>query len=205
MKKYEITGIQHPDNPKLFSIQALRDIPKFGVKAGDLGGYIEHEGNLSQAGECWISDYAKVLENAHISDDAHVSGGAKVFGNALVFGEAQVYDNAKVYDNAQVFNLAWVRGNALIFGYAQIFGESSIWGDAQVFDHARVYEDASVYGTTLVNKNMKILEGCFVTSSDQIYYSDGVTAYFDKYDQLIVNGNSSDIEHHKTLARLKLA
>lgn len=36
----------------LYSIRALRD---FGdVKAGDFGGWIESEDNLSQAGDCWV-------------------------------------------------------------------------------------------------------------------------------------------------------
>ena len=47
--KYELT-----DNKKngLTQIRALRD---FGaVKAGDLGGWIESEKNLSQGGDCWV-------------------------------------------------------------------------------------------------------------------------------------------------------
>ena len=39
MRKYEITDIQHPDNANLHRIKALVDIPRWGVKAGDLGGY----------------------------------------------------------------------------------------------------------------------------------------------------------------------
>ncbi len=56
--KYEITGVQHPDKPNLFRIRALNDIPKYKVTAGDLGGYIEKESNLSQEGNCWIGDNA---------------------------------------------------------------------------------------------------------------------------------------------------
>ena len=70
--KYEITDIQHQDNPNVFRIRALRDIPKFGIKAGNLGGYIEHEGNLSQEGDCWIGDEACVYSNTRIYDTAHI-------------------------------------------------------------------------------------------------------------------------------------
>jgi hypothetical protein len=39
---------------KLYRIQALKD---FGyVKAGDFGGWVESESNLSQEGDCWIYD-----------------------------------------------------------------------------------------------------------------------------------------------------
>ena len=55
MSKYEITDITHPGNPKLHRIRALVDIPMYGVKAGDLGGYIEKEDNLSQYDNCWVS------------------------------------------------------------------------------------------------------------------------------------------------------
>ncbi len=39
--KYEITDIQNPFKD-LVRIRALRDIPIFDIRAGDLGGYIEH-------------------------------------------------------------------------------------------------------------------------------------------------------------------
>ena len=39
MVKYEITDIAHPDNSSLHRIKALIDIPRYDIKAGDLGGY----------------------------------------------------------------------------------------------------------------------------------------------------------------------
>ncbi len=51
---------------------------------------------------------------------------------------------------------------------------------------------------------MKISGLSDITRSDQIYYVDEVMAYFDVNHVLRVNGTSPDIEHHKTLARLKL-
>ena len=50
-KKYEFTGkTANVGKHILHRIRALRD---FGdVKAGDLGGFIESEGNLSHDGEC---------------------------------------------------------------------------------------------------------------------------------------------------------
>ena len=44
--KYEITDIAHEKYPFLHRIRALRDIGSE-VKAGDLGGFVESEGNLS--------------------------------------------------------------------------------------------------------------------------------------------------------------
>ncbi|AEC16406.1 phage related protein [Gallibacterium anatis UMN179] len=51
---------------KLYRIQALKDLPEIGVKAGDLGGWIEDESNLSQDG------------NARVSGDLEVYGNAKI-------------------------------------------------------------------------------------------------------------------------------
>ena len=42
MKKYEITDIAHPDNPKLHRIRALMDLTE-NIHAGDLGGFVETE------------------------------------------------------------------------------------------------------------------------------------------------------------------
>ena len=49
MKKYEITDIAHPDNPKLHRIRALTDVGT-DVHKGDLGGFVETEDNLDQEG-----------------------------------------------------------------------------------------------------------------------------------------------------------
>ena len=81
-------------NRTLHRIQALKD---FGdVKAGDLGGYIESEINLSHDGDCWVAD------------------------NARVFGNARVFDNAWVYDTAQVYGYAWVYDDAQVYGDTEI-------------------------------------------------------------------------------------
>lgn len=74
----------------LYRIQALKD---FGdVKVNDLGGWIQSERNLSQEGNCWVYDEAKVF------DDAEVFNGAKIFG------KAEVYCNARIFDDAEIKN-----------------------------------------------------------------------------------------------------
>ena len=76
MKKFELTTefITNAFGKKLFRIKALVE---FGdVKAGELGGYVEKEGNVSQAGN------ARVYGNAWVSGNARVSGDARVYGDA---------------------------------------------------------------------------------------------------------------------------
>ena len=96
MKKYEfINETVEFFGTNLYRIRALIDIPKAGVKAGDLGGFLQSEKNLSVYGDAWVYG------------DAQVYGDARVYGNARVSGNAQVYGDAQVYGNAWVYGDAW--------------------------------------------------------------------------------------------------
>ena len=93
MKKYRLTEETKVINGHtLHRIEALKDFG--GVKKGELGGWIEKEDNLSQNGECWICDEAKVY------------GDAKVFDDAWIYGEAEVHDNAFEYWKHQGFSVS---------------------------------------------------------------------------------------------------
>lgn len=93
MKKYEMTSnVKEFLGHKLFQIKALKD---FGdVKAGDLGGYIEKEENLSHNGNAWVYDNVKVYDNAKVFGDAQVLGNARVCGNAQIYNDALICDSA---------------------------------------------------------------------------------------------------------------
>ena len=105
MKKFELTtNTKMFLGKKLFQIKALIN---FGdVEAGELGGYIEKEENLSQAdnawvaGNAWVTDNAWVAGNARVAGDAWVTGNARVTDNAWVAGNARVTGDARVTDNA---------------------------------------------------------------------------------------------------------
>ena len=101
-KKYELTNesITLGNGTKLYRIRALRD---FGdVKAGEIGGYVQGENNLSQEGDAWVYGNAEVCGDAQVCGDARVYGDAWVSGNARVYGDAEVYGNAEVCGDAQV-------------------------------------------------------------------------------------------------------
>ena len=60
--KYKLTNKTRVINGiTLHQIQALTNFSD--VKAGDLGGWIEREENLSQEGNCWVYDDARVYDN----------------------------------------------------------------------------------------------------------------------------------------------
>ena len=102
--KYGITDISHPDYKDLHRIVALRDIGTE-VKAGDLGGYVKSQSNLSyqNGDDAWIYDdaivrgSAFVADNAQIRNHAEISGFANIGGAALICGHAVVTDNALVH------------------------------------------------------------------------------------------------------------
>lgn len=97
-KKYELTNeTKEWCGHTLHRIRALKD---FGdVKAGELGGWIESEHNLSQGGDCWIYDNAEVYDGARVCGDAIVCGSATVSGKATVGGYATVCNAAEVCQN----------------------------------------------------------------------------------------------------------
>ena len=84
MRKFELTtDTKMLLGRKLFRIKAL--ISFGNVRAGDMGGYIEKEGNLSQSGKAWVYGNAKVSGNARVFGDAEVSGDAD-YATASGFG-----------------------------------------------------------------------------------------------------------------------
>ena len=74
MRKYELTEETKTlaDGTVLHRIRALRDISRYGVNAGDIGGWIEKYDNLSQDGNAWVNGNARVYGNAEVSGNAEV-------------------------------------------------------------------------------------------------------------------------------------
>lgn len=113
MKKYELTDkTKEIGGVTLHRIRALIDIPEYDVKAGDLGGWIEAERNLSQEGAAWVADEAWVTGKACVTDEA------------LVTVKARVTDSARVMGSACVTGSAWVFGNALVSRNALVMKSS---------------------------------------------------------------------------------
>lgn len=108
-KKYEFTDeTMTLGGITLHRIEALRD---FGyVRAGEKGGWIEKERNLSHEGSCWIGDNAKVYDDARVSENAKVLESGEVYGITAVCGNVVVCGKAKVGD------AGWLGGDAIICG-----------------------------------------------------------------------------------------
>ena len=142
-KKYKLTNESVIVNGKtLYRIKSLKDFGN--VKKGDKGGFIENESNLSQSGDCWVYDNAKVYNNAKVFDYADIYGNAEIFGNAIVSGKARVYGNAKVYHYAMVYDDAEVCDNAIISGNAEVYHDAAVYGNARVFGNAEICGKAEI-------------------------------------------------------------
>ena len=100
----------------LYRIRALID---FGdVRAGELGGYIQKKENLSQVGNAWVYDDARVYGNAQIYDDAWICGDAQVCDDAWVYGNAWVSGDARV---ANKHCIVWFSNVGTEFGTLTVY------------------------------------------------------------------------------------
>lgn len=142
-KKYRLTDETIEFNGvKLHRIEALKD---FGcVYKGDKGGFVQREENLSQFGNCWIFEDAKVFNDAYVSR------------NAICMGNSMIYENARITDNALISFSSKVHGNSNIFGHAFISNNSNVYdracirGNAMIKNNSKVHEDAIVHGNAII-------------------------------------------------------
>lgn len=113
-QKYEITEISHEKYPFLHRIRALRDIGKK-VKAGELGGFVESESNLSfetgddayirgsnLCGHARVSDCGMVLDSPDTGRAPILSGTCAVYGR--VCGDVHLTDTALVISGEEICN-----------------------------------------------------------------------------------------------------
>ena len=189
MKKYELTEETiNVFGKTLHRIRATRDFSN--VHAGDLGGFIENELNLSHDRDTWVYGNAWAYGEARVYGNALVSGEARVYGNALVGGDARVGGNAlvsgdaRVGGNASVSGDARVEGKALVGGDARVGGNASVSGDAWVGGNALVSGNARVGGNALVSGNARVYGEARVKGPRDIYWiscigsRDGTTTFF---------------------------
>lgn len=123
-KKYELTNYTKVyDGQTLYRIRALKDFG--GVKAGEIGGYVAGEHNLSQYKNSWIKSDSMVFNLAYVGDNALVS-------NSIMYGNAKAIENSRViqttmYGDSQIKGCA-IANNAYIYDHSNICGESRVSG-----------------------------------------------------------------------------
>lgn len=157
MRKYTITDAvrQLTDGRVVHRIVAECD---FGpVRKGAFGGYVEHSGNLSQSGLCWIGGEAVALGDAKVDDDALLDGHAVVRDGVFVSGESHVGDTVELIEHvyvaghAVVLGTTFAAGSASILDYARLLCRSHVSRSGKtvhpnVGDYARISEHAVLEG-----------------------------------------------------------
>ena len=159
-EKYEITDIAHEQYPFLHRIRALRDIGEE-VKAGDLGGFVESETNLSfeKDDDTWI------FNNAIVAGEAVADKGAQLRQNAIVCGCAYVSNGSVMSGHSRAEDDAYLNGaamleNATASGNAMILRESRLGGAPVLSGQCRVYGtvrgDIRVGGKAVLFSNQSV-------------------------------------------------
>ena len=122
-KKYELLNydyIEFGDHDILQRIRALRDIPRHGIKAGDLGGYIQGEDNLSHEGDCWVAENALVINNARVDGNACIRGWAYIDGTARIGGNVRIGGTVIIGGNVRIDGNVHIRGTVIIDGNTRV-------------------------------------------------------------------------------------
>lgn len=117
MNKYTFTNKQlhttippgkndvRPPKVVLREICALIDIPEQGVKAGDVGGWLEFDSNLSHEGNCWVHKDSQVCGTSIVKDNATVSGASMIQGDSRIEKDAEVKSGSTVVDSIILDNV----------------------------------------------------------------------------------------------------
>ena len=162
-KKYKLlkTDKVFPSGKPQKQLRALIDIPEIGVTAGDLGGFIEKESNLSHEGNCWIFKDAQAYGSAKFTETAVARGG--VFRGGEFLGGAF---------HGGAFHGGEFHGGEWAFPPIQIKG-------------SRHFANASSYNTIQIGcKNFKIAQ--WEKNVRKIAKLEGYTdSEIDEYEQIV--------------------
>ena len=159
--KYEITDIAHEKYPFLHRIRALRDIGSE-VKAGDLGGFVEGESNLSfETGDnAWIFDDAIaagegcVDKGSVLRERAIVCGCAYASHGTEMSGDSRAEDDAYIR-GARLSRCARVSGNGMVLQSPTTKAAPILTGSCSVY--GKVIGDVTLTGTAVVISGEEIL------------------------------------------------
>ena len=142
-KKYEILIDKENtiefEGRTLHRIRALRNFND--VKAGDIGGFVESEWNLSQEGNCWIYDDAICMDSASVYDNA------KMYNRSCMYNYSRMYDNSEMYDNSRMYN------NSKMFDNSEMYGNSIMFDNSRMYNNSKMFDNSSLHGNAKASGN----------------------------------------------------
>ena len=183
-QKYEITDIAHEKYPFLHRIRALQDIGKE-VKAGDLGGFVESESNLSfePGDDAWIFNDAIAAGEGYVDKDSILRDRAVVCDSAYASHGAELTGDSRAEDDA------YIRG-ATLSRCARASGSSMILQSPNTKAAPILSGNCAVYGKVMGDV---ILAGTVVVISDETISNDSLdTLSIDERGRTIIRDPSRD-------------
>lgn len=140
-KKYEILKDNpikyHPwyHNSIAYPIRALKDFAD--IKAGEIGGCIQKEENLSQTDDAWVYDGGWVFDDAVVREDSRIFTGGVIGGNAIV--DHSFIDYTQITGNA-IVKSSYISGRGIIFGNSKV-------SNVQIAEQIIICNDALITNT----------------------------------------------------------
>lgn len=153
MKKYELTK-----EGKYYRITALRDFGR--VKAGDIGGLVESEDNLSQEGGCWVDKTSCAIENSRVLGESYCESGSIISGRAILKNSPKVCDGSLITDDCVIYG-GKIKCSSC-YGYA-VVGAASV-ENSVLRGNASALGDSVVKGSILQDRVM-VFGHAIITSS----------------------------------------
>lgn len=171
--KYELTDETaeiRTEKGAVIPVRRIRALRDFGdVKAGELGGFIESEENLSHNGRCWVYGDAKAGGKTSIQDDASIRDNAvavnvSMKGSSLISMDAQA-SNVVMSGKSTITDNAFVDKRYHTTGRTIMKGDSRIEGDAVVRANLRMCGDAAIVSGTYTT-NMDLGADAYICDPD---------------------------------------
>lgn len=182
---YRFTGeTKVVDGITVQRIVATQDLPKFKVKAGAVGGYIQARHNL--AGGSWVKGNAVVMENATLDQGAFAGGYARIKGNSTVFG------------NVAIIHSAEVSGDSVITTEVEPVEVAIVIADTSAVRDATISTvkggHVGITGSALVSDGATIIGGDVVVTGKSVVKEDSlVKGFMDIIDNACVCGGAQVI------------
>lgn len=186
-------------NVNMHRIIAKIDIPRHGVKKGDLGGYVENPHILSDQGDAWIGGDAKAYGKVRVEGDALIADKARVVndntrtsnnGFLKVSGNAVIKGNAFCFATVPFETVALISENAVIEGYATVRNPKTIAGNARIYEDAILEAGCSVLDDARIGGSAHVGVGCIISRNARIYGKATIGSYSEVTTGSVIAGTA---------------
>ena len=225
MSKYELIRLdtnttEYKDGLR-YRVKALKDFGS--VKKGDIGGFVTNEHNLSQDGNCWIYDDAKIFDSSEIYNNAKMFNNSKMFDNSRMYDDSRMFDdcemhdnsemcdNSKMFDNSRMFDNSIMHDNSKMHNNSKMFDNSIMYNNSEMYNNSKMLNNSRMYDNSVMYNNSKMFDKSKMYNDSRMYdygvlrnydtstsfrYKYTASYYFNSKKQLYINmGCHKSIPH----------